>query len=301
MENCPTFIILLVIVLFTSVFASPPRPDINKCQCHEHAVNCTPNITDLYPSSAYDNMSQPICVDCQNGTTGDQCERCKSGYYRHPSEKLDSPCNKCQCNPHGSLNSNCDQTTAQCKCREGSVGLKCDECDHGYFKTSAPVQPCIKIRFLKPGIPIKNFTGIQSKEETYYFKDCKACDYSRQRINKQSYCRADSVIKGRVLSIKEDKGWITIRISSAIVYKQNRFKSMSKVHIHNFQLRKEMLRCQCFGFQVGSSYMMMLQNEVTDASKTILIDDSISVKPWNYDIDMVVLLLSVDAIVNGCN
>lgn len=113
-------------------------------------------------------------------------------------------------------------------------------------------------------------------------------------------CSISIVIKGKVLSITNGKGWIDMKIASAIVYKENDMKLMSKTPIHNFRLWKQYLRCRCFRFKVGNSYLMMLNNKYVNVNKPIEINNNISIKPWNYDIDLIALLLDVDTRINGC-
>src|SRR6218665_900065 len=49
----------------------------------------------------------------------------------------------CECHPVGSMGRNCNQTTGQCLCKEGVIGLLCNRCADGYQQTSSPVAPCV--------------------------------------------------------------------------------------------------------------------------------------------------------------
>ena len=40
---------------------------------------------------------------------------------------------ECDCNPDGSVDQNCDDTTGKCTCKEHIVGDKCDQCAAGFF------------------------------------------------------------------------------------------------------------------------------------------------------------------------
>lgn len=39
----------------------------------------------------------------------------------------------CECDEYGSYDSNCNKETGQCNCKPGYTGIKCDQCDVGYF------------------------------------------------------------------------------------------------------------------------------------------------------------------------
>ncbi|XP_074843522.1 laminin subunit alpha-1 isoform X4 [Carettochelys insculpta] len=70
---------------------------------------------------------------------------CADGYYRpyKVSPYEDNPCHPCDCDPFGSLSSDCIKDNdhfdhqrgtqpGQCQCKEGYTGLKCDRCAFGY-------------------------------------------------------------------------------------------------------------------------------------------------------------------------
>ncbi|XP_078697736.1 basement membrane-specific heparan sulfate proteoglycan core protein-like isoform X9 [Branchiostoma floridae x Branchiostoma belcheri] len=106
------------------------------------------------PTCFLDIDRQPTCDACPPGYTGRRCERCDSGYTGNPSIPGDScrpvqggngqgnvikvPWNKydgennCQCNDAGSFAATCD-VNGQCNCKDGTTGLRCDQCRPGYF------------------------------------------------------------------------------------------------------------------------------------------------------------------------
>ncbi|XP_078697739.1 basement membrane-specific heparan sulfate proteoglycan core protein-like isoform X12 [Branchiostoma floridae x Branchiostoma belcheri] len=106
------------------------------------------------PTCFLDSDGQPTCDACPPGYTGRRCERCDSGYTGNPSIPGDScrpvqggngqgnvikvPWNKydgennCQCNDAGSFAATCD-VNGQCNCKDGTTGLRCDQCRPGYF------------------------------------------------------------------------------------------------------------------------------------------------------------------------
>ena len=116
-------------------------------------VKCN-SIGSLVPISC-DSLSKHC--RCKPGVTGVQCDTCHSGHwgfhlivdengscqgkfisfcslrmklinYFDLSLLLHSACN---CNPHGSLRSNCTQGTGDCECKSGVFGSKCDSCPPG--------------------------------------------------------------------------------------------------------------------------------------------------------------------------
>ena len=97
---------------------------------------------------------------CKPNITGDKCDQSDPGYYNFPDPKgkslfsvlgefvyfLNFPRkfrvfsfqffilpSECECNPDGSMDQNCDDTTGKCTCKEHIVGDKCDQCASGFF------------------------------------------------------------------------------------------------------------------------------------------------------------------------
>uniref|UniRef100_A0A3B5KXW9 Laminin EGF-like domain-containing protein n=1 Tax=Xiphophorus couchianus TaxID=32473 RepID=A0A3B5KXW9_9TELE len=89
-----------------------------------------PTVSDLGLSLNRHGVRQGggVCVDCQQNTTGTNCENCRDGYYR-PSGR---GCLPCGCSQSGSVSESCDQD-GRCRCTEGVAGDKCDRCSHGYY------------------------------------------------------------------------------------------------------------------------------------------------------------------------
>ncbi|XP_066923568.1 usherin-like [Clytia hemisphaerica] len=68
---------------------------------------------------------------CLSNVDGQKCDRCITGYYWNPNGL---GCLACACDPQGSLSSLCS-STGQCQCRtsDGLTGLRCNECQSGYY------------------------------------------------------------------------------------------------------------------------------------------------------------------------
>lgn len=64
---------------------------------------------------------------CKPGYVGDFCDECADGFYGNP-ESEEGACSNCECNPFGSVSSECDSLTGNCRCKEGVGGQRCDQC-----------------------------------------------------------------------------------------------------------------------------------------------------------------------------
>ncbi|XP_032149235.1 laminin subunit alpha-1 [Sapajus apella] len=81
------------------------------------------------------------CDACLPGYEGQFCERCSLGYYGNPQTPGGS-CQKCDCNPHGSVHGDCDRTSGQCVCRLGASGLRCEECEPRHILVETACVSC---------------------------------------------------------------------------------------------------------------------------------------------------------------
>ncbi|XP_036438439.1 laminin subunit alpha-4 isoform X1 [Colossoma macropomum] len=94
------------------------------CNCKGHAHTCE-DITG-------------ICIDCQDHSVGDFCERCEDGYVLEVFLDGRHECRPCACPI--SLESNnfaahCDKkgVVLRCVCQEGYAGHYCERCAPGYY------------------------------------------------------------------------------------------------------------------------------------------------------------------------
>ncbi|XP_058248268.1 laminin subunit alpha-4 isoform X2 [Hemibagrus wyckioides] len=94
------------------------------CNCKGHAQDCE-DITG-------------VCIDCQDHSTGDFCERCEDGYVLQVSHDGQHECRPCAC-PVASESNNfathCDVRGAalRCVCQDGYAGHYCERCAPGYY------------------------------------------------------------------------------------------------------------------------------------------------------------------------
>ncbi|UJR33182.1 hypothetical protein I4U23_020637 [Adineta vaga] len=114
-----------------------------ECNCNNHSRQCRFN-KELYLLSG--RKSGGICIQCKHNTVGRHCSYCKETFYRDPNLPITHPeiCKDCNCHPVGSRSKVCNQTTGQCPCKDGVIGLRCDRCMKGYQQTKSPLAPCVK-------------------------------------------------------------------------------------------------------------------------------------------------------------
>ncbi|XP_016112626.1 laminin subunit gamma-1-like [Sinocyclocheilus grahami] len=100
-----------------------------RCECNG---NVDPNAVGVC-----DHMTGR-CLKCLGHTTGDHCEKCRSGYYGNALANELNPerkCKPCACNvagTSGSLN-DCHPDTGKCVCLSHVTGRDCGQCETGYF------------------------------------------------------------------------------------------------------------------------------------------------------------------------
>ncbi|XP_051890669.1 laminin subunit beta-3-like [Pristis pectinata] len=114
---------------------SPNR--CKKCNCNNHSQKCHFD-AEVYRASG--GTSGGVCDDCQHNTMGNNCEKCKPPFYRHPQRDITAPdaCVVCDCDPSGSLGEGmCDPVTRQCRCKENVEGPRCDRCKAGFYGLDA--------------------------------------------------------------------------------------------------------------------------------------------------------------------
>jgi laminin alpha 1/2 len=79
-----------------------------KCQCHGHATECRYSEDVDKRNLSLDMRGKMsgggVCVNCTKFTTGINCEKCQSGYYRPYDRAPDDeePCVACDCDERGS-------------------------------------------------------------------------------------------------------------------------------------------------------------------------------------------------------
>ncbi|KAL2100057.1 hypothetical protein ACEWY4_004451 [Coilia grayii] len=128
------------------LLAEGPKPEALKgiiyddfkadCECYGHSNRC----------SYIEFINIVTCVSCKHNTRGQNCQHCRLGYFRNASAELDDEnvCIECNCNQLGSVHDRCNGT-GFCQCKEGTGGVKCDECLTGFFWRQGCVRDSEKV------------------------------------------------------------------------------------------------------------------------------------------------------------
>ncbi|XP_075038671.1 netrin-G1 isoform X1 [Mixophyes fleayi] len=100
----------------------PARVSSHKrdCYCHGHSSRCT----------YIEVVNTAVCVGCRHNTRGQQCEKCKKGFHRNGSAKLDDV-NVCIANVCDNELLRCQNGgvchSVRCQCPPGYTGILCEK------------------------------------------------------------------------------------------------------------------------------------------------------------------------------
>ncbi|NXH80692.1 LAMB3 protein, partial [Edolisoma coerulescens] len=140
--------------------------ECQRCDCNGHSSSCHFD-PELYRASG--GASGGVCDSCQHNTEGNNCERCKTNYFRNQQQELSHPeaclrrcvckdnvrgdrchlckpgfaqlatanpagCRRCTCNALGTRQDEpCDDETGRCSCLPNVVGSDCGQCAAGHW------------------------------------------------------------------------------------------------------------------------------------------------------------------------
>ncbi|XP_062365530.1 laminin subunit beta-3 [Cinclus cinclus] len=111
--------------------------ECQRCDCNGHSSSCHFD-PELYQASG--GASGGVCDNCQHNTEGNNCERCRTNYFRNPRRELSHPeaCQPCECDPDGVVpGSVCDPGTGRCVCKDNVQGDRCHLCKPGFAQLAA--------------------------------------------------------------------------------------------------------------------------------------------------------------------
>uniref|UniRef100_A0A5F8HD19 Basement membrane-specific heparan sulfate proteoglycan core protein n=1 Tax=Monodelphis domestica TaxID=13616 RepID=A0A5F8HD19_MONDO len=100
--------------------------DCQPCPCHGIGIH----------TCFLDTDGHPTCDACSPGHSGRHCERCAPGYHGNPSLGGDWPT--------GSLSTQCDKASGQCRCKSKVEGPTCSSCRlHHFYLSAANPEGCL--------------------------------------------------------------------------------------------------------------------------------------------------------------
>lgn len=208
------------------------------CNCNRHARRCRFN-SELYSLSG---KSGGICYNCRHNTDGRHCHYCKEGYYRNKRRPIAhrKACKPCRCHKFGAAGKTCNQTTGQCTCKDGVVGLTCNTCATGYQQSTSEIAPCIKI-------PAK-----RTDED-----DCHVrCKTSPRRLNLKKFCKRDFVIQALATKRTDDEEWTWFTVRVLRTFKSTKTSPILEGQLHKIKLRSRDASCLCPKVREARKYLM---------------------------------------------
>lgn len=220
------------------------------CNCNMHSRRCQFSM-ELYKLSG--RKSGGVCMNCRHNTAGRYCHYCKEGFYRDANKPMThrKVCLECDCHPIGALGKTCNQTSGQCACKEGVIGLTCNQCAKGYQQSRSPIAPCIKI----PRTMTPDMNGIQSTDNVPQDEKCGPCEVMSRRVNQKKYCRRDFVVQAQLLSRDTQGDWVRFTVNIISIYKRGMGKIVKGdqyIYLHQSDYV-----CKCPKVRLGQQYLIM--------------------------------------------
>lgn len=105
------------------------------CSCDPNGVVTDPNSGEPYLRC---NDIDGQC-HCKPGRGGRTCSDCQDFYWGDP---VHGECQRCECDPYGSITLQCHRQNGTCICKSGSGGANCNECARGYTGHWPHCQAC---------------------------------------------------------------------------------------------------------------------------------------------------------------
>uniref|UniRef100_A0A3Q3NQH3 Netrin 5 n=1 Tax=Labrus bergylta TaxID=56723 RepID=A0A3Q3NQH3_9LABR len=219
--------------------ATPTHPNpCVACECNGHSNKCRFSM-EVFQQSG--RRSGGVCQKCRHHTAGRHCQYCQNGYTRDHSKPLNNrkACQSCQCHPLGAVGRWCNQTSGQCLCREGVTGLRCNRCAPGYTQGKSPLRPCIR-------------KSSNTEECVSYCQPSQV----KVRMNLETYCIKDFVLKVQVRGMERSGPWWQFSISVQTVFRTG---SNSRVRRgpQSLWVPDRDLSCGCPALHVGRTFLLI--------------------------------------------
>uniref|UniRef100_A0A8C3QWI8 Laminin subunit beta 3 n=1 Tax=Cyanoderma ruficeps TaxID=181631 RepID=A0A8C3QWI8_9PASS len=169
--------------------------ECQRCDCNGHSSSCHFD-PELYRASG--GASGGVCDNCQHNTEGNNCERCKTNYFRDPRRELSHPeaCLPCECDPDGTVpGSACDPGTGRCVCKDNVQGHRCHLCKPGFAQlTGANPAGCRRCACNALGtrqdtVPCDGDSGSCSCLPNVVGSDCGQCAAGHWGLGSGQGCR----------------------------------------------------------------------------------------------------------------
>ncbi|TRY85557.1 hypothetical protein DNTS_017177 [Danionella cerebrum] len=232
-----------------------PHPCV-PCECNGHSSKCRFSMA-VYQQSG--RVSGGICLKCRHHTTGRHCQLCQNGYMRDHSKPLShrKACQPCQCHAVGAVGRWCNQSTGQCLCRDGVIGQRCNRCAPGYKQGHSPLRPCVRIQEVAPPTPVFQPQYSIGEECVSYCPPSQA----RVKMNLETYCLKDYVLKVQVKSKERSGPWWQFSILVQSVFRTG--SSKVKRGLQALWVPDRDVSCACPALQTGRTFLLIGAEEST--------------------------------------
>ncbi|XP_052001042.1 usherin [Xyrauchen texanus] len=163
------------------------------CQCYGHASSCHYNSSlDPHPGEHFHGGGGE-CDNCTHNTTGRNCERCLSLFYREVGALLwaEDVCKPCECHSAGTVSGSleCEPIGGQCKCKRHVSGRQCNQCQHGFYKLQSALADgcracnCNTAGTMQPHITCHQDSGQCQCKANVIGLTCDRCNYGFKFLN----------------------------------------------------------------------------------------------------------------------
>nr|XP_006010131.2 PREDICTED: netrin-1-like isoform X1 [Latimeria chalumnae] len=260
--------------------ATPDEPhECVACNCNLHSTRCRFNM-ELFQLSG--RKSGGICLNCRHNTAGRHCHYCKEGYTRDASKPTSHrrACRRCQCHRIGAIDTFCNETSGQCRCKDGVVGLTCNRCAAGYRQSQSAVSPCKRIEETTPTTAA--YQSDQRAGSEPVGSECGSyCKPNRGeiRMDFRDYCKKDYVLHMRPIAMEKSGPWWKFTVVVVSVFRQQgpRIRRGEQ----SLWVPDQDLSCHCPWLQLGGAGYLLIGDRGASPDRSQLVADRTSLAlPW---------------------